>query len=404
MTDEFTVAFVSQGRLFLKAADGEAREISCQFVERANERARRDGDRHGWKSRRESGPSLMSSQLLWRTAQSGEISQIQITSASPGKSGEILFTLNTSSVGGLFAHELRDQSERRLYHKNGFRGRHLCKHPSEDLVALSVSSGNLESHIAITDTEGRNLREVTEGDSSDECPCWTPGGKRQLVFQSAGVGRNSQGFPVGLGPYRIERLDLDGGEMTTLLEDEKFDCLNPRVQEDGKLLFIRRPYSAGAEPVSWSAMITDTLFFPFRLLRAVIHFFNFFSVTFSGKPLLTSGGPGGQPQNATTMLLWGKIIDAEKAMKSMKSGGSTAIVPANWRLVRRDVATREEETLANSVGSFDLLPGGAIVYTDGASIFRLEGSGKKEKSAICERKLVESIHCWRVWNWEIECS
>jgi hypothetical protein len=391
MSEGITIAYVAQGRLYIKAPDQLPAELSCQFTQRAMDRARHDQERHGWKSRSEPGSMMMSSQLLWRTAQAQGISRVQISSVAPGKNSEVLFTLNTNSVGGIFAHNASDQSERRLYHKNGFHAQYLARHPTEDLVALSVTGTNGETHIAVTDTEGKHLREVTEGDSIDECPSWVPGEKKLLVFQSAGIGRNAYGFPTGNGPYRIEKLDLDAGGMTTLIDDPLFDQLNPKIDHKGRLYFIRRPYSPHARTIPWTTRVTDVIFFPFRLIWAFIQFFNFFSLTFAGKTLLT-GGPPTAPQDAKVMMLWGKVIDAEKALKAMKTGDAPALVPSNWQLIRLD-AGGSEEILANSVGSFDIAPDDSIVFTNGAGIFRLGDDGSQTK--LCGDRLIELVRCWR---------
>src|SRR5205085_2294591 len=147
-----------------------------------------------------------------------------------GSGNELLFLLEIDTVGGLFAHDVTDGFERRLYHKQGFRARYLVKHPTKDLVAMSIVSG-MESHLALTDTQGRSLREITEGDCVDECPSWIPGGDETLVYQSAGIARNARGLLDTVGPYRIERLDTCGAQLDTLMENDRFDYLNPRMDE-----------------------------------------------------------------------------------------------------------------------------------------------------------------------------
>jgi hypothetical protein len=384
------IGYLAEGRLYLKLSDSPAKEVTSQFVQRANEAAQKDADRHSWKSRPGEGPAMISSQMLWRTSNQRELTHFRITGVTQGSNQEILFALNTNSVGGLFAYDAGDGSERRLYHKQGFLGRHLARHPRKDLVALSIGGAQMEAHIALTDLEGRNLRQVTEGDSIDECPSWVVAEDKTLVFQSAGIGRNSQGIRTSIGPYRIERLDLIRGKMETLIENNRLDYLNPRVGSDGSLFFIRRPWSRHSRSTSFSTKVQDAFLFPFRLGRAIVHFFNFFSITFSGKPLLTSGGPP-QPMDTTSMLLWGKVIDAEKALKNMNPDLTTALVPASWELVCHP-PTGEPQVLATSVGAFDLGPDGSVVHTNGSAIYILGRDGSQE--TVCTHKLIEGLTCW----------
>lgn len=387
---DLTIAYLAQGRLYFKAPDKAVKEISSQFVERASERARKSAERNAWKAN-SSGSSMLPPALLWQSQQPAEhLSNVQILGVAPGNAGEIMYALNTQSIGGLFAHDPGSGTERRLFHKPGFRARHLAKHPHRDLVALSVSENPLIAHIALTDTAGHALREITEGDARDECPSWVPGEGQKLLFQSAGVARDSQGELSTTGPYRVEQLDIDRGEMTTLLEDDKVDFLSPRAGPDGCLYYIRRPYSPHVYPFSWKKAVVDTVMFPFRLARAIVYFSNFFSMVFSGKPLLTAGGPARERHRPSTLLLWGKMIDAEKAMKASKDGASASLVPSSWQLIRQD-PSGAETVLAKGIISFDLVPDGSVIHTNGSTIVQLKPNGQSE--TLCFGKLIEQVNC-----------
>ena len=47
-----------------------------------------------------------------------------------------------------------------------------------------------------------------------------------------------------------------------------------------------------------------------------------------------------------------------------------SLVPRSWELVRRN-AQRNELVVATNVASYDLLPDGSIVYSNGRAAFRL---------------------------------
>ena len=92
----------------------------------------------------------------------------------------------------------------------------------------------------------------------------------QAGYQSAGIGRNRQGQFLAFGPFSIQQLDADAGELSTLAEDRRYDYLAPQALPDGSLLFIRRPYSKN-EVVHPVRVLQDICLFPFRLVYAVVH-------------------------------------------------------------------------------------------------------------------------------------
>lgn len=381
-------AYLAQGKLYIKAPGTAAKLIESQYVENATERARKAAERNAWKSREGGGPEMLPAAMLWGNQQApAGITQTQIRGITRGADGEVMFSLDTNAIGGLFAYDLASGSERRLFHKAGFRGFYLAKHPQQDLVALSVRGQDLSAHIALTDTQGHRVREITDGDCVDESPSWVPGSGQKLLFQSAGIGRDASGAQAAVGPARIEQLDIESGRMETLAEDERFDHLSPRRGSDGALYFIRRPYSASGAPASIFRMALDALLFPFRLARAFVHFFNFFSMVFSKKPLLTSGGPEQSPKKVGSLMLWGKVVDAEKALKAGK-GKTAGLVPRTWELVRQD-PSGTEDTLARGIVSFDLTADGSVVFTDGSTISCRDVSGQTR--SIGEGKLIEQV-------------
>src|SRR5581483_8416684 len=132
-------AYLAQGKLYLKNGDAAARLIESQFAQQAVERDMRTRQRNEWKTRGKGGPDLFSSRLLWR-ADLGDPAarRIDICGVTRGADGALVFALDTDHVGGLFLHDPADGSERRLFHRNRFRCRDLARHPSQELVALSL--------------------------------------------------------------------------------------------------------------------------------------------------------------------------------------------------------------------------------------------------------------------------
>src|SRR5581483_367799 len=115
--------------------------------------------------------------------------------------------------------------------------------------------------------------------------------------------------------FYIQRLNLDDNKMEIVLNDDDHDLLSPRMRADGSLYFIRRPYLANGPGVSPIKVLTDLVLAPFRLIRALAHFLNFFSLMFSQKPLMTAGGPPKEGPDERFMMLWGRLVDTQAALK-----------------------------------------------------------------------------------------
>ena len=181
-------------------------------------------------------------------------------------------------------------------------------------------------------------------------------------------------------------LNLETGDLAPILEDARFDFIKPRVDAQGNLLFIRRPYEL--PKYSAANLFSDTLFFPFRLLRAIFHFLNFFSLMYSRKPLTSATGPM-LNADIKNIILQGKRIDAEKALRQeSRVHGVPSLVPASWQLVSRS-QQGTERILATNVASYDICTNGRIVYTNGRGVFMLGDAG--ESALVLKSDLIADV-------------
>lgn len=275
-------------------------------------------------------------------------------------------------------------------HKEGFATSNLAVHPESEQLALTVERDPGTFRLATSKHEGRFLTTVASGDTLDAAPAWIPGAEEKLLFQSARIGRNPHGLPVGIGPYAIRQLDLASGDVETLLISQEFDYLAPRMRGDGTLLFIRRPYEAtGRKPPRLADLMLDVVLFPYRFLRTLFYITNFFSMMFSGKPLATTLGAAQRtPEEMMAMTLWGRMIDTKKALAESRRSRDAAVVPKTWELVVRE-ANGHEQVIAANVLSYDVNSSGDIVYTSGFAVFHITPDGRKTR--LCDDELIEHV-------------
>ncbi|MEJ2641359.1 MAG: hypothetical protein P8010_17465 [Desulfosarcinaceae bacterium] len=381
------LAYITQGKLFQIGGDASVEQILSPFGQKIIDQTLRIHQKSGWKQ--ESSGSYFGGGVLWGVDKvDTDAIRVNITSVTQSPENHTLsYVLESDSAGGLFSYNPRTREETRLFHKEKFKAKDLDIHPETKEFVCSQQFPNGTANILLIGKDGTDLRELTEGDVIDEAPSWMPGKHRRILFQSSGIARNKDGHTLGRGPVSIQALDLDNNRMTTVLEDDRYDFLQPHLGEDGWLYYIRRPYET--TPYRPVTALVDFVLFPFRLLRAVFHYLNFFSLVYSQKPLTTASGPKMHQDDLKTVMLKGRIIDAQKAQRSgAKIMGVPSLVPASWELVRCDENNRAE-ILATHAASFDIGRDGTIIYSNGFGIFRLDGS--KRPCLLSKDRLIEEV-------------
>ncbi|HEX6032297.1 MAG TPA: hypothetical protein VFY90_12770 [Tepidiformaceae bacterium] len=384
-----TLAYLSQGKLFLKSGDDPARQIESKFGEEARQRAVEVHQRHAWKAQGR-GNQFLTGAMLWgaNTFDPRRV-LIQVPAVTRGAGAtELMYVLQTDTFGGLFTFDWNRDHERRIMHRAELRARDISRHPTLPLIAYALYGENGTARIVVANDEHGDAHEVTEGDSVDEAPSWVPGQGRTLVYQAAGVARNPAGYVVGFGPSGIYRLNVESGHHETLAEDPRHDLMLPRIDVDGRLWFVRRPYRP-PRTMTPLRLLQDIVLFPFRLARAVFHWLNFISLIYSRKPLTSAGGPKFEDEDVGSMVVRGRRIDAEKALrKAAKKEDAPSVVPRNWELVVRDT-DGSEEVVARGVIAYDLTQDGGVVWTNGTAIFR---RGNNEPHQLIERgRLIDGL-------------
>lgn len=368
------VAFLSKRKLHVRR-EGLTRALEIEFERTVRERTASIERRHAWKTR---GRGAMFTGMWAPQTPGSSDAPVLVTGLTAAPSSSLLYSLETDAVSGVFLQEASG-TESRLFHTADFRIRHVHLHPGRELIAATVfHAESLRSNIGVLPLRGSELTEVTEGDSFDQFPRWSPGDKRRIVFQSAGIGRNAAGQFAGLAPCEIHALDLDSGELAELAAESGRDLLQPRETADGALFYIRKPYESGAPDASLFGALKDALLFPIRIGQAIFQYLNFFSIAYGGKPLVTSKGAVQRQIDPRQLFVYGNFARAQHLQISQDQGQLT--VPASWELVRRDPAGGVK-VMARNVFAFDLAPDGSVIHSDGASIWRTSTAGVRERLA-----------------------
>ena len=376
------LAFISNGKLFYQAPGQELRELQSPHVRTVMDRMERHQQLHGWKE----GTAFARSFTGRDRHVSADAVGIQATSAQFPAHDRVLYFLRDDNFGGLFEYDLAQDTEKRLLHKQSLSLEDLRMHPDGRKLLCAQHARNGAANIVVMDADGSNYRELTGGDTVDTAPAWVPGQADAILFQSSGLARNPAGYVLAQGPTSIQLADTAAGSLTVILEDPRLDFLQPRIGANGFLYFIRRPYETPR--YGMENAVTDALMFPFRLLRALFHYLNFFSLMYTRKPLITASGPAVQA-DLKEILVKGKRLDAEAALRTgVQLNGVPSLVPASWQLICRS-PQGEEHVLASHVASFDIASDGTILFSNGYGVFALDGANPPQ--VLLRDKLIADV-------------
>jgi hypothetical protein len=363
MSDAFL--YLAQGKIRLKRPDQAPKDIESKFGLSLIDRANQITNRNAWKTQG-TGARFMSGGLLWRSEDDASTPIVIHSVARGTRPGEFFYSLATQEIGGVFCTSTNGTEERRLLHTSDFRIGILSAPSSGDKIACVVRS-KAESHIAVMNSDGSDLREVTQGDSNDSAPSWVPGSSREIVFQSSGIGRDASGSVIGMSAARIEKLNLATGEITTLLQDEKYDFLFPRMDASGKLYCIRKPHLSGKNAFDPIRALLDLVLLPFRLLFALFQFMNFFTMRYTGKTLVTSGDVRQKHPDIRQLMMMDNLAQAMRSSELVHHNQKSWKASPSWVLIQHG-APQELKIMEKSVLAFDLLEDGSILLSDGQSI------------------------------------
>lgn len=386
----YRFAIISSGELLLVDSQGNSTEVVSKFIADAEKREEKTNRLNAWKDETQAWqPGMMTPEWSSLNPANRIERRKMLFSNVAADRGNISYSIAMPGGGGLFRYDIGSSSESRLVHRNDFYPQGLSARASDGLLVFSSPDLGGTANIFVGKRDGVQHVKLTTGDSRDESPVWVNSqGKDFVYFHSIGLGRNQAGYLVGFAPATLCRLDYEGGEVETLVKSKQFDYLQPRVNDQGELFCIRRPYEArGPRPPSPLQLAKDILLFPLRLARAAYYFANFISVMFSGKNLADSHRNPAQPTITRELVLWGRALDTQKQLRKTPDG-RLAVAPKDWELVKVDSRQGSADVLVTGVLCFDVTSSGGLVYSDGSGVYERNGN---EDRQIGDRKGVVQV-------------
>lgn len=348
-------------------------EIPCERITKYRETVRSIQQRKEWKTEG-SGAKFMgtaSADMI-----DPDVLPVKITGLSVC-GDELVYGVNLEAVGSIYhrSFDPDDTSEGLVRASNDFLfGAFDIK---DDKLAVCMGASSFQ-HIAVMDMQGR-YDEYTDGDTIEENPSWAET-RNGIYFSTAGYARNQYGAISATGPRAIAFLDIGRKTMSEIVSDDTYDHLHPKEDKNGNLYYIRQPY--GGEKPQGGITFKDVVLFPYRLIKGLFGFLNFFTTIFGGESLKSGGAASGnaklKQRSQKELIIEGNVINAEKLDKINEANGEkhSGIMPMSRVLVRRS-SDGSEEVLKKGVLDYNIDENGNIIFSNGRHIMRINADGSE---------------------------
>ncbi|CEI53096.1 hypothetical protein [Acinetobacter bereziniae] len=284
------------------------------------------------------------------------------------------------------------ETEGLILRKNDFVVQDMAYDEAKKRLALSVNSNGYERHICILPLDANRTQYLTEGDCQDSNPCFDPQDTMQIYYDSCGLAYGEH--RIAYSPKEIYHLDMGTGELQTVASDPKFDFFKPKMDSLGNLYFIKRPYSRDGSHHSPVTTIKDIIFAPFKIIRAIVGWLDFFTQRYTGESLKTTSGNNpakSQQKSEEELFVEGNLIKAQQNLERNQKSGEKypGMIPKSWELVKMS-PTGEMTTLKRGVMSF-ALKDDTIFYSNGKYLIELDAD--QNEHLRIEAKLISKIIC-----------
>lgn len=380
------IFYVSDGKLCM--ADGtDHRTLRSLTIENYLKTAKEIEERREWKS---SGAGATFMGVAIETGPAEVHTSVDAVSAVHGE--KLIYAAATETSCGLYTKNPREDQEPEGYITRRLNSRiyDIDYDPNEKLIVASVRDSSNEKHLALCHEDQAGFRLITEGESVDITPSFSRANHHIVYFSSAGYYRDSAKGRTVYDSYNLCRFDLRSNEITDVLASKDYDYLSPRETADGRLYCLRRPKE---ELDGNGASFTDIILVPFRMLKALFGWMNFFSQKYSGESLIKrsrGNNPAKQRDKSDEeQFIEGNLVNVSKALRENQLRGEKypGIVPKSWELV--EVKDGGNLTVVKK-GVIDYaFDGDRLLYSNGKYLVARNPGGDEEK--ICEAKIATSL-------------
>ena len=184
------------------------------------------------------------------------------------------------------------------------------------------------------------------------------------------------------------------GDLDVVISDPKFDFFKPKLDSSGNLYFIKRPYTHGDQRESPVTTLKDIVFAPFKIIRAIVGWLDFFTQRYTGESLKTTSGNNpakSQQKSEEELFVEGNLIKAQQNLERNQKLGEKypGTIPNSWELVKRS-PSGNMTVLKKGVMSY-AIKDDQIFYSNGK--YLVEILPDQSEKLLLEAKLISKIMC-----------
>jgi hypothetical protein len=276
------------------------------------------------------------------------------------RSDELCYAIGRPGTSAVFTQIPGTGEERRLFIAEA-EIRDLDFSFADEALACSVINQDGTSAIGLLADDGKGMRTITEGDVLDREPRWAPGGRGEIVYASAGVGRTKSGAWAGLAPFSLHRLKIADSTVEVLVSDARYDYLAPVAASNVLIYAIRRAHRAPTQQSTFG-LIAQRLSSVFR----------------KAEP---------KALRPDQMRVSGSSVDIGTSdVEEARAPGGGRL---GYELVR--ITERRMEVVAQGVLAFDVSQAGDILYSSGNGVFRMPAAAASQAERISDLTHVEQL-------------
>ena len=378
----------NDGLKIIAAENGKTTEYGCDFHAKYIEAAKKAEKSAEWKTQGD-GARFMG------TRKNVDVEKADVSYYNSlnffGSSDKILFSVTVNGLSGVLTKDLTAEkdSEGHIIHSREriFNG----AEPSVDgrSFVTCIKEDYVNAHLAVYNLDTDDYMLVTDGDSCDADAVYSVKDPNRIYFSSKGAGRDDHGEFVKYSPSSILSYDTENGDVQEIMTDGKMSFVKPKDDKDGNLYYIIKPY--GEKKRGFWGTILDIILLPWRLLKAIYNFFEFFTIAFTGKGFTEkSDNPAkSRDKSQKELFIEDNLVNADQEYKKnlRHKDNYAGIAPWDWKLVKR-TPEGTVTTIKNGVIDYCVLPDGGVVYTNGKHVIKLSADGKSEKiadTALCTK-------------------